>query len=404
MRFVISWPKAIWLLVLGMAIQSTGMSFFWPFTTIYVHTVMHRSLAVAGVILAMQSGASMLGATVGGHLFDRVGGVRTIVIGIAGAALCLIGLFIEAQFWPYAILVGLFGFSTGFISPSMYAFSVSVWPDGGRKAINAIYVAQNLGVAVGSLTAGLVAAAGGLRSTFLVDAALLLAFMVMVVTGFRGPAFQAAHRPGRREPARLPRSFPRVALWGPLVLLFGMVLDSTAYSQWATTTASYIHQEGFSLPLYSFLWTVNGAVILLGQPFVAWLTRRLEHIKAQLLLGNIFFLAGYMVLIFTHHYAGYLGAMLMTTLGEMLVWPGVPARTYQITPHEQIGLYQGLVSGALSAGRMLGPLVGGLLYAQVSRPDLYIIMTILFVMSGVLYYLHDRYPGMPPRKFASAVH
>ena len=289
MKLKVTWPREIWLLVLGMAVQSAGMSFFWPFTTIYVHTVMHRSLAVAGVILALQSGAGMLGATIGGHLFDRMGGVRTIVVGVLGAASCLVGLFLVIQFWPYAVLVALFGFFTGFISPSMYAFSVSVWPNGGRQAINAIYVAQNLGVSVGSLAAGLVAAAGGIRFTFLADAALLLTFLAMVALGFRGSAFRAARRPERRKRARKPLGTFNIALWGPLVLLLGLVLDQTAYSQWSTTTASYIHQEGFSLPLYSLLWTVNGAVIILGQPLISWVARRLPLVKAQLLLGNLFF-------------------------------------------------------------------------------------------------------------------
>ncbi|MCL5115982.1 MAG: MFS transporter [Firmicutes bacterium] len=396
-----TWPKAIWLLILGMAIQSTGMSFFWPFTTLYVHTIMHRSLAIAGVILMVQSGASILGSAFGGHLFDRLGGVRTIIVGIVGSVLCLVGLFAVANFWPYAVLVALFGLFTGLISPSMYAFSVSVWPEGGRQAFNAIYVAQNLGVAVGSLTGGLVAAAGGLRSTFLVNAALLTGFLIMVAVGYRGPAFQAAHRPASHaRGARLNRG----ALLGPMLLLIGLVLDWTAYSQWTTTTSSYIHQEGFSLPLYSFLWTLNGAVILLGQPFISWITRRIEGVKGQLLLGNLFFLAGYAVLILTHRYVGYVAAMLMTTLGEMLVWPGVPTRTYQITPADQVGLYQGLVSGAASAGRMVGPLLGGILYAQVSRPALYLIMAVIYVASSVLYYVHDRRPAAPHDQVASLIH
>lgn len=382
-----------------MAIQSTGMSFFWPFTTIYVHTILHHSVAAAGVVLMVQSGASMLGSGIGGHLFDRIGGRRTIILGIAGAVACLIGLFLAASFWPYAGLVALFGLFTGLISPSMYAFSVSVWPAGGRQAFNAIYVAQNLGVAVGSLAAGLVAAAGGLRSTFLVDASLLGVFLMMVVVGYRGSAFQRAERQplGHTGP-----KIPRGLSWAPMVLLVGLVLDWTAYSQWTTTTSTYIHQEGFSLPLYSLLWTINGGVILLGQPLITWITERLPHVKWQLLLGNVFFLISYGVLILTHRYDGYIAAMFLTTLGEMLVWPGVPTRTYQITPETQVGLYQGLVSGAGSAGRMIGPLMGGLLYADVSRPGLYTIMAILFAGSSVLYYFHDRV-SLPPDSALSAV-
>ena len=49
------------------------------------------------------------------------------------------------------------GFSGGIIFPSMYATVGSVWPEGGRKAFNAIYLAQNLGVAIGPAIAGIVA-------------------------------------------------------------------------------------------------------------------------------------------------------------------------------------------------------------------------------------------------------
>ncbi|NMP23336.1 MDR family MFS transporter [Sulfobacillus harzensis] len=387
------WPRAIWLLIIGMAIQSTGMSFFWPFTTIYVHSVLHHSVAAAGVILMVQSGASVVGSTVGGRMFDRMGGVVTVSTGIGGAILSLVGLHFVDAFLAYGVLVTAFGLFTGLISPSMYAFSVSVWPQGGRQAFNAIYVAQNLGVAVGSLTAGLVAQAGGLRTTFLVDALLLLVFLIMVLVGYRGPAFQGA---SRARPEASKRHRPGLPLVGPMLLMAGLVLDWTAYSQWTTTTSTYMHSEGFSLALYSLLWSINGGVILLGQPVISYLTRRWSSVKWQLMVGNLSFLMSYLVLIVTHRYAGYVAAMLLTTWGEMFVWPGVPTRTYQITPEEHVGFYQGLVGGAGSAGRMVGPLVGGFLYQGVSRPMLYTIMTGIFAASSLLYYWHDRlHPGAP---------
>ena len=40
----------------------------------------------------------------------------------------------------------------------MYAMVGSIWPEGGRKAFNAIYLAQNVGVAIGPAIAGIVAA------------------------------------------------------------------------------------------------------------------------------------------------------------------------------------------------------------------------------------------------------
>lgn len=382
-------PKAIWLLILGMAVQSAGLSFFWPFTTIYVHTVMHRSLTAAGLVLMAQAASSTLGSTLGGHLFDRVGGLNTVAVGLAGAILSLVALFFAPSFWPYAVLVGVFGFFTGVVAPAMYAFSVTVWPEGGRQAFNAIYVAQNLGVAAGSVAAGVVASIGGLRSTFLANAGMLTAFLAIALFAYRGPAFRRADHQAIIGPGKQRRSRPPL-VWPAALLLVGLVLDWTAYAQWTTTTSSYIHREGFSLPLYTLLWTINGGVILLGQPLSMWISRVMPRIKSQLLLGNGFFLASYVVLMLTHRYTGYVGAMVLTTLGEMLVWPGVPAQTHQITPEEHVGFYQGLVTGAGSAGRMVGPVLGGILYADISRFWLYAVMALLFMASSAFYYVHDR--------------
>jgi MFS family permease len=365
------------------------LAFFWPFTTIYVHTVMHRSLTTAGLVLMAQAGSNIVGSLVGGQLFDRLGGRRAIAFGVIGAIVTLVGLYVADLFWPYALLVTTFGLCTGAISPALYAFSVTAWPQGGRQAFNAIYVAQNVGVAVGTVGAGVVASLGGLRSTFLANAAMMVVFFCMALVTYRGPAF--ARVPRVRQPGPWThRRRQRPLLWPALLLLGGLMLDWVAYSQWTTTTATYIHREGIPLPLYTLLWTINGGVILLGQPITLWMTRALPGIKSQLLVGNVFFFISCLVLMLTSRYVGYVAAMVMTTFGEMMVTPGVPAQIYEITPSEHVGYYQGLVSGAGSAGRMIGPVLGGVLYAAVSRFDLYGIMAGAVGSASCLYLWHDR--------------
>ena len=44
----------IWLLI-GNLVESTGMSFIWPLTTIYMHDYLGKSLTVAGVVLFIGS-------------------------------------------------------------------------------------------------------------------------------------------------------------------------------------------------------------------------------------------------------------------------------------------------------------------------------------------------------------
>jgi len=61
-------PRALKLLVLGMIINVTGASFLWPLNTIYIHDHLGKSLTVAGFVLMLNSGASVIGNLIGGSL------------------------------------------------------------------------------------------------------------------------------------------------------------------------------------------------------------------------------------------------------------------------------------------------------------------------------------------------
>ena len=73
-------PRALWILMIGMAMNVTGASFLWPMNTIYVHEQLGKSLSVAGMVLMLNSGASVAGNLVGGILFDKIGGFQSMMI------------------------------------------------------------------------------------------------------------------------------------------------------------------------------------------------------------------------------------------------------------------------------------------------------------------------------------
>ncbi|PWZ98355.1 MFS transporter, partial [Staphylococcus pseudintermedius] len=74
-------PKEIWWLVIGMAINITGASFLWPLNTIYMNEELDKSLSTAGLVLMVNSFGMIVGNLLGGTLFDKLGGYRTIMLG-----------------------------------------------------------------------------------------------------------------------------------------------------------------------------------------------------------------------------------------------------------------------------------------------------------------------------------
>lgn len=170
-----------------------------------------------------------------------------------------------------------------------------------------------------------------------------------------------------------------------LLLAVGFLLATAAYSQWTTTVATHLQVLGYSLPQYSVLWTINGAVILLGQPLVSRLARRVPDVLHQILVGTAVYVLVFLALITNRAYAGFVVLMVLLTFGEMLVWPGVPAAADRIAPEGSRGAYQGIISGATSAGRMTGPLAGGLIYDSVSPAAVFIVMSGVLVAAWVLF-------------------
>ncbi len=397
------YPPALLVLVLSTVLMVSGFSMMWPLVTLYVHSRLGLPMSWAGVVLLVQSAANLGGNLVGGPLFDTWGGRRTVLVGACSASLAAFGMALTHGLYPYLAMTVVLGFGTGLIYPSINAFAAQVWPDGQRAAFNAVYVASNVGVAVGSMAGGLLAEIR-FSLSFTVTGIVMLVYACVVLLGMRAPAFGPARATPRQVLPDGPAA-PRgpAGLWrlAPWLLALGLFLDWTAYVQWQTTVAVHMEVLGFALSRYSLLWTVNGVLILAGQPLVAWFTRQVPAVKLQMLLGNVLFILSFVLLLRARAYSAFLGGMALTTLGEMFVWPGVPAAADRLAPEGRRGLYQGLVSGAASTGRAAGPLFGGLLYDRFPTQVLFLVMIAVFIVGLAVLAVYDRFPPRTVRREAA---
>ncbi|KYD26694.1 hypothetical protein B4113_0570 [Geobacillus sp. B4113_201601] len=93
----------------------------------------------------LNSGGSVIGSLIGGVLFDRIGGFRALLLGACVTMAASAGLSVWHG-WPhYAVFLALIGIGSGIVFPVASAYAGALWPEGGRRAFNALYVAQNVG-------------------------------------------------------------------------------------------------------------------------------------------------------------------------------------------------------------------------------------------------------------------
>jgi MFS family permease len=380
-------PKSLWLLVIGMMVNVTGASFLWPLNTIYLHENLGKSLSVAGIVLMMNAGASVIGNLIGGTLFDKFGGYRSILVGISITLTALVGMNIWHG-WPhYVVFLTIVGFGSGIVFPSMYAMAGSVWPEGGRKAFNSVYVAQNIGVAVGAALGGFVASFS-FNYIFLANLSMYIVFFFIALFGYRSISV-SAHQTSVLNESKVIRD--KSKLKALLFICVAYLLCWMGYVQWQSTIATYTQEINISLKQYSLLWTINGALIVLAQPFLSKAIKRFEHnLKLQIMIGTIIFMVSFAVASTADQFQWFAIAMIILTIGEMLIWPAVPTIANSLAPKGREGFYQGIVNSTATGGRMIGPFIGGVLVDVFSMQVLFMTLIAFFMVSLIITSQYDR--------------
>ncbi|MCP8617307.1 MDR family MFS transporter [Salirhabdus salicampi] len=382
-------PRHIWLLIIGTAIQVTGASFIWPLNTIYMHNELGKSLAFAGFILMLNQGFAIIGNLFGGVLFDKLGGYKTIVLGASIALVAAFTLTVFHSILPYAVLLIIIGLGSGIVRPAMFAMASSVWPEGGRRAFNSIYVAQNLGVAIGASLGGFIAVYS-FSYIFLANALVFTIFYLLVLFTYK-PMNVKQNTHAYTNVLEQGRSIEnKRAFRALLILSLGFFICWIAYVQWQTTIASYTQDLGISIDKYSILWTVNGLLIVLGQPLIRVITNWIPSPKQQIYIGNSIFLISFIFILQAESFNSFLTAMIILTIGEMLVWPAVPTLANDLAPKGQTGFYQGMINSVGTAGRMMGPVIGGFIVDQFHIHVLFYGIIILFTIPYITTYRYDR--------------
>ncbi|WP_453994307.1 MDR family MFS transporter [Bacillus nitroreducens] len=381
-------PRALWMIIIGMIINVTGSSFLWPLNAIYIHGHLEKSLSVAGIVLMVNAGATVIGNLVGGVLFDKIGGYKSILTGILISLVALIGLtFFHG--WPhYVIFLTIIGLGSGMVFPAMFAMAGAVWPEGGRKSFNAVYIAQNLGVAIGSALGGFVASYS-FDYIFMANTFMYFLFFLVAVYGYRNIKAEKANQPSLLEQSKMVKN--RSKMTALLILCIGYALCWVAYVQWQATISSYTQDIGITLKQYSLLWTVNGGLIVLGQPLLSLvITFIAKSLKKQIIIGILIFICSFLIVSTANSFNGFLVAMIILTVGEMFVWPAVPTIANNLAPKGREGFYQGIVNSTATGGRMIGPVLGGILVDLWGMSMLFTILAILLTVSIFTTLIYDK--------------
>ncbi|QVI35629.1 MFS transporter [Lacticaseibacillus chiayiensis] len=374
-----------WLLT-GALLSSIGMSFIWPLTSIYLHNRLGISLTVIGVVLLLNSLGSVIGSIVGGRLYDQSDPYRLTLFGVGLTGLVLIGLTFWHGWPAYCIWLTLLGIGSGWNITMVNSLGTSLHSKDGRYVFTMLYFAQNVGVVIGTTLVGFVY---DISVTLLLLIAVILysLFFMVVLTKFR-PAAKISK--ARSKEVIVTAEKPSLPSANKLMLttfFFALLVFWLMYQQWSSNLSVYMTSLGIPLRNYSFLWTLNAALIVVIQLFLNWFNEHVNGIRIiyQILFGLVMVAISFLILITARTYTYFVIAMIALTIGEATASPAIPALVNDLTPRAIKGRYQGFVTSWGSVGRALGPLFGGLVIDWLSYRSLFIIAaTGVFTLIAIL--------------------
>nr|WP_281355380.1 MFS transporter [Lentilactobacillus kribbianus] len=349
---------------------NAGAAFMWPLVTVYMHDYLGKSMSLAGIVLFLMSMMMVLGSYVAGVLFDKWSPYKTAVLSILTST---IGIAILVFFhgWPvFGIMLMFVGFGDGAGLTLLNSYSTTIKSRSTRSVFNIIYIGNNLGVVIGTLLTGFLLDKG---ISLLFSVALIFYVILLLITIFEfNVKFDLTRKRNRKKAAQGPRRLNRTILLICLLVLSLYI----SYSLWESIISVHMTSLGISFEKYSLLWTLNGVMIVTLQPLV---NRLGSHFKlsTQTYVGVIIFALATVGLIFARQYTAFIMAMVFTTIGEIIAFPGMPTWIDSLSAPEDRGRYQGMFNAFVSIGRALGPVIGGFVL-QYSTD------TVLFSFSGAL--------------------
>lgn len=379
--------KLHWVVIANF-LNNTGAAFLWPLTTMYMHNYLHQTLTTAGVVLFIMSCTMMAGNYLGGWLFDKWNPYLTSVIGavVATASIVLLVFF---HGWPiFAILIMVNSFGDGINATISNSYGTHVSDHSSRYVFNVLYMALNMGIVVGTLMVGFLLPIS-VTLTF-ATASVFYVLLTLIILFTFNVKFERQQRSQRnlRE-----ANHYGSAIHHQMIVLVWLICINYAclhfgYSQWESVMSVHMTNMGIPFWAYSMLWTINGIIIMIGQPMMNLLNGRLR-LDHQIMIGAVIFASSFILLIFCHTLASFIADFVFLTIGEIMSIAGVPAWVSTLTTVDEAGHYQGMVSICMSAGRAVGPLYGGFIIEHVSYSFLFISVAALMLITLALVYIGD---------------
>jgi len=408
-RVVARFPRPVRLLLVGTLVNKLG-TFIVPYLTLVLLRDFRMAEGEVALLLFAYGAGSVVSILAGGVLTDRLGRRRTLLLSLLGSSALAVamGLLPSARF--FVPLLVAFGFIADLYRPAASAVIGDLLPSSERATgFAGLRMAVNLGWASGTALGGLLAD-WDWRLLFLGDGLTTLAYGVLVyfmIPETRPAASIPVAAPEASEatgPERLPsHKVARRQSTSPFAdavflesvavsFLFTLIFCSHLVVLPLTVTQS----AGYPAVVFGLMAALNGILVALFEITIVAKLRRFRRLRLAA-LGYALAALGFGMIGLVMHWAWFLLAVLVFTLGEILSAPQQMAFIADWAPPEARGRYLSLYQATWSIAFAVNPALTLPLHAALGERLFWGLMP-LVALPGVIVLLRlDRTADRPER-------
>ena len=354
------YPRTFWTLMAITFIDRVGGAMIYPFIALYLTKKFDLGMTQVGVLFAAFSFSSFVGSLFGGALTDRFGRKGIIIFGLIASSLSTLLMGIVntyVAFFFVALLVGILAETSG---PARQAMIVDILPEEKRaQGFGVFRVAFNLSVVIGPAIGGLLAARSYL-TLFIADAVISLITAALVSRFLPETKPESSPDAPQESVAGSFKGYFRVFRHTAFMLFLGIsMLMVITYTNMNTTLGVFL-RDTYVVPEagYGGLLSLNAALVVF---FQFPITRRIENQKplAMMALGSLFYAIGFGMYGLVSGYPMFVLAMVIITIGEMIVAPMGQALVAKFSSEDMRGRYMAIYGFSWIIPFAFGPVMAG---------------------------------------------
>jgi len=372
---------ATWWLALVMFVNRAG-TMVLPFLTVYLREEMNYSIAAAGWEVAFFGIGAILGNFIGGILTDKIGfyPVQFWSLFLNGVLFIVLGQM--QTFWQIGscmFIIGVVG--EAFRPANSAAIAFYSLPENRTRSYSLSRLAVNLGFSIGPALGGLLAFqylfwADGI--TCMLAALLLRAALPPVMTN-------------NKKKTDTARQLASSSVWKDEVYLrftFFIFLSALCFLQMFSLLPIFFKEQLLlSKPVIGLVLALNGLIIVVVEMVLVF---KLEGKRSpvQYISTGAFFI-GLSYLVLNLPLGGLslaLLAMIILTVGEMLMFPFVNTFWVSRSNEYNRGQYAALFTMSFALGQVLAPTFGSQIVQHLNYTALWYTVFGLCIVSSVGFY------------------